>query len=167
MQKNKYAVYTPETKQTILSITLCTILLITSGTFAMWQSPECDRHSLPTAALPLHAVVRTDDNTSHAQALLDCDWYTERRDLEGNTPLASAAHNGSVQTATLLLSRSADIEARNAYGETPLQIAAIAHHKRGALRRYYATHSTSVARTLLGEYAAALEEDDTSLKSEW
>ena len=50
------------------------------------------------------------------------------RQLQGYTPMHSAAHKGSNDIAELLLKNGADINARTDNGKTPLSLAVEADH---------------------------------------
>ena len=49
--------------------------------------------------------------------------------INGVTPLYAACQNGHVDAARLLLARGADIEAKTAWNDTPLDIAKREGHK--------------------------------------
>jgi len=77
----------------------------------------------------LHAACQFDDETS-LRALLDRETHLDPnlRAKRGQTPLHTAAANGSARAVEMLISNRADLGLTNHWRETPLHLAAAADH---------------------------------------
>ncbi|XP_053872050.1 ankyrin repeat domain-containing protein 50-like isoform X1 [Malaclemys terrapin pileata] len=73
----------------------------------------------------LHQALEREDSV---RMLLENGASANQRDANGRTLLASAAHSGNPEVASLLLGWGAEVEAPDRHGQTPLTLAALQGH---------------------------------------